>query len=329
MSLRANTTSIGLFLIGAVVLIVVGIATLAGTRWFRTEAEFISYFGESVNGLEVGAPVKFQGVPVGRVTNLLIQIDLKDKTFQVPVRYEINLKKLKSSTGTFLQLDKPGVRQQQINDGLRAQLQMESIVTGQLYVELTYNKNAKTIREHGGNPTKYAEIPTTPSILAALGTQAGSIVGDMLKVLYRVNEMLAAIDVPEINRSVLASAHAVERLADAPEIRGALAEVPALATQMKSTLASMQVVADKLAGSIDPLKLQLEGTNSEVALTLKTMRRTMDDTRGFLSADAGIGYQMEGAMASMKAAADALKALAQALERNPDMLLRGKSPERK
>jgi hypothetical protein len=42
--------------------------------------------------------------------------------------------------------------------------------------------------------------------------------------------------------------------------------------------------------------------------------------------DSGIGYQMEGAMVSLQTAADALRALALSLERNPDMLLRGKKP---
>lgn len=325
MSKRASATTIGLFVIGAIVLTVIGVVTLASARWFRKEGNFISYFGESVNGLVVGAPVKFQGVPVGRVTQLVIQLDLKDKTFQVPVRYEIELSKMKSGKREFVQLDDPAVLEQQITDGLRAQLQLESLVTGQLYIELSYRADAKppTLVERS---TEDLEIPTTQSMLSAFGTQAGSIVGDVLKMIKRVNEMLAAVDVPEINRSVVASAHAVERLADAKEIRAALAEVPALTAQFKGTLAGMQVVADKLAASIDPLKLKLEGTNSEVVLTLKAMQKTMDDTRGFISPDRGIGYQMEGAMASLKAAADALKALAQSLERNPDMLLRGKPP---
>ena len=325
MSTRANTTTIGLFVIGAIVLTVIGVATLASTRLFTKEATFISYFGESVNGLVVGAPVKFQGVPVGRVTHLVIQLGLTDKSFQVPVLYEIELSRLKSGKGTFVQLDDPDVLQQQIADGLRAQLQMESFVTGQLYVELSYRADAKPVTRVERS-TEDAEIPTSPSLLAAFGTQAGSMVGDVLRVLFKVNEMLSAINMPEINRSVVASARAVERLANAKEIRAALVEVPALATQFKATLAGMQVVADKLAASIDPLRLKLEGTNSEVVLTLKAMQKTMDDTRGFISPDAGIGFQIEGAMASMKAAADALKALAQSLERNPDMLLRGKPP---
>ena len=83
MSIRANPTAIGLFMIGATVLTVGGTATLASTAWFDKQTKFISFFPESVNGLENGAPVKFQGVPVGAVTALGIQIDQRDKTFQV------------------------------------------------------------------------------------------------------------------------------------------------------------------------------------------------------------------------------------------------------
>ncbi|MCA1791904.1 MAG: MlaD family protein, partial [Thioalkalivibrio sp.] len=129
MSSRANPTAIGLFMIGAILLSVIAVVALASGT-FRKQSTFISYFGESVNGLEIGAPVKFQGVPVGQVTNLLIQIEPVDKTFEVPVQYDIDLTLLTSAGGTFVQLDDATVLQQQISDGLRAQLQMESLVTG-------------------------------------------------------------------------------------------------------------------------------------------------------------------------------------------------------
>jgi paraquat-inducible protein B len=323
MSRRANPTAIGLFMLGAVVLTVIGVATLASASWFNQQTKFISYFGESVNGLEVGAPVKFQGVLVGRVTQLLIQIELADKTFEVPVEYDIDLTRLKSAGGSFVQLDDPAVLRQQITDGLRAQLQMESIVTGQLYIELAYRTDPAPA-ELQARGTTFPEIPTSPSLLAAFGTQAGSLVGDVLKILFQVNEMLAAVNMEELNRSVVASAGAVERLADSEEIRTALKDVPLMTAQFNRTMGEMEVLASRLGASIDPMQVQMAGTNSEVVVTLQTMRETMENTRGFLSADSGVGYQMESAMVSLKEAADALRALTLSLERNPDMLLRGR-----
>ncbi|MEX2467267.1 MAG: MlaD family protein [Gemmatimonadota bacterium] len=325
MSARANPTAIGLFMIGAILLSVIGVGALASGSLFRKQSTFISYFGESVNGLEVGAPVKFQGVPVGQVTNLLIQIELVDKTFEVPVQYDIDLTRLTSAGGTFVQLDDTEVLRQQIADGLRAQLQMESIVTGQLYVELTYREAAAPAALPRAQ-TVYPEIPTVPSMLAAFGTQAGSLVGDVLAILFRVNEILEEVDMAEINETVVASARAVERLADAPELRVALDEVPRIAEQTTSALIEMERMAERLGGIIDPLQAQLEDTNEEVVLTLQTMRQALEDTRGFLGPDSGIGYQMEGAMASLKDAADALRALVLSMEQNPDMLIRGRAP---
>ncbi len=325
MSARANPTAIGLFMIGAIVLSIIGVGALASASWFTQQSTFISYFGESVNGLEVGAPVKFQGVPVGRVTELLIRIELGDKTFQVPVKYDVDLTRLTSAGGTFVDLDDPAVLQQQIDDGLRAQLQMESIVTGQLYVELSYREDPAP-PEIETTLAPHPEIPTAPSLLAAFGTQAGSLVGEVLAILFRVNEMLEEVNMVEINASVVASAQAVERLADAPELRAALDEIPGIASQATSTLAEMERVAAQLGEMIDPLQGQVEVATAEATLTLQTMRRALEDARGFLAPDSGVGYQIEGAMASLRDAADALRALVLSLERNPDMLLRGRSP---
>jgi paraquat-inducible protein B len=323
MSLRANPTAIGLFVIGGTVLGVFGVATLATASWFDDQSTFISYFEESVNGLEVGAPVKFQGVPVGRVTELMIQIDLDDKTFQVPVQYDVDLTRLTSATGTFVNLENDAVLGQQIRDGLRAQLQMESIVTGQLYVELAYRSDPE-VAALQDRRRPYPEIPTSPSLLAAFGTQAGSLVGDVLQILIRVNEMLEEVNMVELNRSVVASAQAIEDLASSPEIEAALVSVPEMSAQFSAAMSEMQSLAEKLGGTIDPLQTELAGTNAEIVVTLKSMQAAIEETRGLMTADSGIGYQLEGTLASLTSAADALRALVLSLERNPDMLIRGR-----
>jgi paraquat-inducible protein B len=325
MSIRANPTAIGFFLIGAIVLAVTGTAALASITWFEKRSNFVSFFQESVNGLENGAPVKFQGVPVGTVTRILIQIDERDKTFQVPVRYEIDLKRLTTQLGTFVDLTQEPVLRQQIADGLRAQLQMESIVTGQLYIELSYRPDAPP-GEFEKGPTRWPEIPTTPSLMAALGTGAGSLVADVLQVLFQVNEMLAEINMPEINAAVVASAQAVERLVDSPEIRAALAQVPGMAEQVNLTMAQVHLLAQHAGAVLDPLALQIEDASTEMVATLQALRRTLDETHGMLSADARLGYGLQEALASLRDAADALSLLATSLEQNPDMLLRGRRP---
>jgi paraquat-inducible protein B len=325
MSIRANPTAIGIFLIGAVVLAVGGTAVLASTTWFQKRSTFISFFQESVNGLENGAPVKFQGVPVGTVTGLLIQIDERDKTFQVPVQYDVDLTRLTTLLGSYVDLSDPAVLRRQIADGLRAQLQSESLVTGQLYVELSYRTEAAP-PELEPRETAWPEIPTTPSLMSALGTGAGSLVADMMRILFQVNEMLMDVNMPEINAAVVASAQAVERLVDSPEIRTAMRQMPGMTSQVSSTMAEVERLASRAGAAIDPLQAQMEGTTVELTATLAALRRTLEETHGLLSADTNPGFALQEAMASMKDAADALRLLAASIEQNPDMLLRGRRP---
>src|SRR6185369_11107480 len=70
MSKRANPTLIGGFVIGAVVLLVAGVMLFGGGKLFQATQDFRLYFKENVNGLSVGAPVKFKGVEVGSVVSI-------------------------------------------------------------------------------------------------------------------------------------------------------------------------------------------------------------------------------------------------------------------
>ena len=315
-------------MIGAVAIIVLGTAVLAGAQWLEHRTTFVSLFSESVNGLETGAPVKFQGVPVGTVSDILIQIDRTDKTFQVPVQFEVDLTKLRTARGTFVNLADPTVRAQQIANGLRVRLQMESFVTGQLYIEISYDTSAPPA-EMESRATKWPELPTAPSLMAALGTGAGSVVADVVKVLFRVNEMLAEIDMREINKSVVATAQSVQALVNTPELRAALAQLPAATTQLTRTMATVERLATTTEGAVGPLAVQAERATTELALALQSLRKTLEETQGMLSMDSGIGFEIQGTLSSLKEAADALQLLTTTLEQSPDILLRGKKPPEK
>lgn len=325
MSARANPTAIGLFLLGALAIAVIGTVILASATWFQNRTTFISYFPESVNGLENGAPVKFQGVPVGTVTAINIQIDQRDDSFQVPVEYEIDVPRLTTPRGTYVNLGDTLVLKEQISKGLRAQLQMESFVTGLLYLELSYRSDS-TPPQLEARATPWPEIPTSPSLMAAIGGGAGSLLSEMMKILNRVNGMLAEMNTKEINAAVVKSAQAVEQLVNTPELRATMRQLPATTAQLNRTLAETERLASRVGGAVDPMQTQLTGVSTEAIASLQALRRTLDETHGLLSADTGPGYALTGALTSMRDAADALRVLINSLEQNPDMLLRGKRP---
>jgi len=328
MSVRANPTAIGLFMIGALALGIVGTVVLGSATWFQDRTTFISFFPESVNGLQNGAPVKFQGVPVGRVTGINIEIDRGDDSFQVPVEYEVDLPRLTTPRGTFVNLANPVVLKQQIAKGLRAQLQMESLVTGVLYLELSYRSDS-TPPKLEKRATAWPEIPITPSLMSAIGGGAGSLLAEVMKIMNRVNGMLGQVNVREVNAAVVQSAKAVQQLVESPELRATLRQMPGATAQLNSTMVEAQKLAARATLAIDPLQTQLTGVSAEALATLQALRQTLDETHGLISADTGPGYELTGALKSLREAADALKVLITSLEQNPDMLLRGKKPLQK
>ena len=324
MSRRPNPTKIGLFLLGALIIAIAGTAVLASNTWFQQRETFISFFPESVNGLENGAPVKFQGVPVGTVKAIDIRIDQRDNSFNVPVEYDIDLRRLTTPRGTYVNLADTLVLRQQIEKGLRAQLQAESFVTGVLYLELSYRTDTTPPRLEAH--TEWPEIPTTPSLMAALGGGAGSLLSKVNDIFNRVSVLLGDVNMREINAAVVQSAKAVELLVGSPELRATLREMPGATAQLNRTLAEAEKLVSRANGAIDPMQTQLTGVSTEAITTLQALRKTLDETHGLLSADTGPGFALTGALTSLREAADALTLLITSLERNPDMLLRGKKP---
>ena len=78
MSNKPNPARIGGFVIGAVAIAVAAVATFGSGRFFERAERFVCYFEGSVNGLAVGSNVKFKGVPIGSVSEILLRLDQSD-----------------------------------------------------------------------------------------------------------------------------------------------------------------------------------------------------------------------------------------------------------
>ena len=336
MSQRANPTLIGLFVVGAIVLAIVGVAALGSGHFFEQRTTFVSYFDESVNGLDIGAPVKFKGVPIGEVTDIKLRVDLEEETFQIPVRYAINLDPVTDTTGAPLNLDNPRLLREQIKNGLRARLQLESFVTGKLYVELTYlPKPEPAVAAMSGGPPQL-EIPTALSPLAQLGEGASSLMSNLqqfdvtqinenlVSFLVNANDKLEDLDTDEINREILTTVQSVRTVIESEEVRTALRDLPKATEQLRATISDAQTLIKRLDQGVDPTAEEIQKTSQELRATLERMRRTMKTVNSTLSTDSGIGYQMEEALSNLSKATKALRVLVQSLERNPSMFLRGR-----
>lgn len=89
MAKQANRMMIGGFVVIAIGLLAASLVIFGSGKFFRKTNKYVLYFEESIKGLNVGAPVLFQGVQVGTVTGIMIMADFKKIKADIPVYIEI------------------------------------------------------------------------------------------------------------------------------------------------------------------------------------------------------------------------------------------------
>ena len=160
MSKGASKTLIGGFVVGAIALLLVAVLIFGSGKIFSQRIKLVLFFEESVSGLSVGAPVVFRGVTIGSVVGMELWNYPQELKVLIPVYIEIDPTrfKIKGEGSRFKPLE---LFDRQIKRGLRAQIKMQSLVTGQLMIYADYFPD-KPIRLVKAEP-RYPEIPTIPS----------------------------------------------------------------------------------------------------------------------------------------------------------------------
>src|SRR5262249_59035199 len=105
MGRRTNQAIIGAFVLGALLLGVAGIVVLSGGRFFRHSLTLVAYFDGSLEGLDVGAPVTFNGVRIGSVTKLKVVVGPSEAFIRTPVFFRIDTDRLRDSNGGKIEVE--------------------------------------------------------------------------------------------------------------------------------------------------------------------------------------------------------------------------------
>ena len=163
---------VGAFILGATGVGVAGILFFGGTRMFSETRHAVAYFSESVAGLEVGAAVTFHGVRIGQVKNVALEFSAETMSVRIPVVLEFQPEQITWEGGKRLAEDAKDF-ERLVRAGLRAQLQMQSFVTGQVRVDLDFQP--ETPMRLTGASTNLPEIPTVPSELGQLFSQLSKL----------------------------------------------------------------------------------------------------------------------------------------------------------
>ena len=321
MKTRISPTLVGVFVIGGLAVLVVAVVGLGSGTWFRKTYEFVLYFQGSVNGLNVGAPVKYKGVEIGSVTDIRLQLE-QVEVDRIPVIIELDAKKI-SARGVSLE---PGQFRSIIDRGLRGQLRMESFVTGVLYVAL--DQYPGSLPNFVQPPdSRSQEIPTVPTELEEVQDQVRNVFAKLSKI--------------DLNAAIVAITHGFEgmdRLTNSPALNASLRSLEQTMPKFDQAVVNIRRLAVTLDKNASDLSADLQQTSAatrtalaqieiaikQVGITMKEAEGTMISARAAIDPDSPFAYELTKSLREISGAARSLRLLAGYLERNPRALIFGK-----
>ena len=334
MNPSARAFRVGLFLVLGIALLVTAVAVVLGGELFTSREAVLMRFSGSVYGLKVGSPVVFRGVNMGTVTSLGLAQGSQAGSIEIPVTAVLN-------RDAVLQLGPPQPSAVQairvlISQGLSARLANQSLLTGQLYVDLDLRPSlVKPGQMAPGVAGAVPDIPTLTSTTQALQAQ------------------LEGVDIKATLQDVAAIAQATRQILQDPQIKTTLDNAAKLSTELRALAQSLQREVKPLTGAAHTTLTQagtaagaLAQAASRIAqvaqrldstlapesplmqsfqATAKELGQTAASLRNTAGVDSELVNNLNRAATDVARAARQMGDLAELLERQPDALLRGRA----
>ena len=301
----------------------IAILLLGSGRLFRQTRDFVLYFDNSVNGLRVGAPVKFKGVEVGSVKDIRLQLEKGAEVNKIPVIIEIDLEKLTLRGATpEIAVDREAFHKAVV-EGFRGQLAMESLVTGVLYVALDFFPGTPInfVQQENVN-NKYPEIPTLPTSLELAK-------GAVERILNKLEE----VDFKRLIDSLTKTSDGVGQLVkvNSPTVKSILQSVDQAMPQLRGAILDFRTLTATANKNVTNVSADLHQTLTaahsaieQIAATMKEAETTIISVRTTIDPNSPTFYELTKSLREVSGAASSIRLLADSLDRNPQAPILGK-----
>lgn len=314
-------TAVGAFVLGGVALAVGAIVFFGKFNFFNPAIPAAVVFQDSIAGLSVGSSVTFRGVPVGSVEAIAIQFDPRTNNALIPVtiRIEPDRAKVGQPNGTAA-LDLPDL----IKRGLRAELNIQSFVTGQSQIDLDFDPTSEPVLHK--EATKLPEIPTRQSTIQKAKQQLSEL--PLRELADNTNATLASLrtlsekldeDLPPLVDSLKNTS---DRFARTAETANEL--IKALQNRLDTTLSDISRVSVTANGQLNDRGAELRALLAASNQTMVQARDLLGDLRSLTSNRSADRANIDSTLRDIAAAAASLRGFASDVERNPQLLLTGR-----
>ncbi len=353
MSKPVNKTMIGLFVAGAIALIVVAIGVLGSGKLFKETIPYVMVFEGSVKGLNVGSPVVFRGVKIGAVTSIRMHFNYATKAMTILVyadfgERQVEIVNMDQATAERLKEVGPYVVMRElIGRGLRAQLEMQSIVTGQLQIALDFHPDKPAV--YTGIEKTIQEIPTIPTPLQELTKKLESLpIEDIMNNVNSAADGIAKLaNSPELKESIanlniaLRDMQSLVRNVDAQVkplsaalsetirytqklVKNADSQVASLGTNLNEAIGDGRKLIKNLDGSVDSVKVGVLDMINTATAAIKEAEKVLEELQSTAKTDSVLMYRLTESLREVEKSARSLRTLTDYLERHPEALLGGK-----
>ncbi|MDT8389479.1 MAG: MlaD family protein [Lentisphaeria bacterium] len=342
---ESKPTITGLFVVASLVLGVAFIVTLGGGKLFGSqEVICVTYFEDSLKGLDPGAPVTFKGVKVGEVSSIRLIVAEEGVTAPVIFKLDPDLFYFASENKRQEFLN---ANQEMLNkSGLNAGLIMQSFVTGKKMIELTKGEPITQVPAYTGSelvmPSRRAELNAMADTLAdvPLGDIAKRLASAMEGIDKRVNsseltKVLQGLSETAENLSTLtADAKAQlkvfgterkELMGNADElIKNLNTATLDLGKSLETALKAYTELAGTAEGQVSEIGPKVKTAFEGIHESLGSLEKIFEGLQGALGKGSPMYNQLDSVLRDLSRATRSVSELGDYLNRHPDSLLRGK-----
>ncbi len=330
-NIRKIQISVGLMVVVGLSLLVGFVLFLTQNRLSSSDALFETYIRESVQGLEVGSPVRYRGVAVGRVTEIALAAgeyrhpegERFAAAFQlVVVRFALNLGRVGDVPSTA----------DAVAAGLRARLASQGI-TGVAYIEMDFLDPSRYPVQAVPWTPRYSWIPAVPSTVAQVTNAAEMLLRqvqgiDFTGLVSNINELILDLrrqsdsgDLAVALRDASTLMHELRAIASASDVPGAVAELRAASAAIRGLAEGPEVreTVSAMGGAAQDLRratARLPGTIGQLEASLRAARNATTDVQADLAP----------LLRDLRAATANLRETTEALRRSPSQALWGAPP---
>jgi paraquat-inducible protein B len=324
MSKPVNKAVIGMFVVGAIALIVGAVLVLGSGKFLKHRPKYVTYFQGSVKGLSVGSPVVFRGVKVGTVTEIRMLFDPKDFEMQIPVYVELgegNLEIVGADEKLRGQIIE-GHAQELIKRGFRAQLATQSYVTGQLMIALDFFPDTP-VNMVGADPT-HTEIPSIPTTLQELQNKLETL--PIEETFNKIQNVADGIDKlvnsPEITRVLGSAAQGID---DATKLIHEVGQqVKPLANDIHKAAEEMTKLATETRRDLGDVARSLTKTSDEAGLAFNKAEVVLSNIEHMTGEVSPLNYTLTKTLKELEMTVLSLRVLVENLDQQPQSVVFGK-----